>query len=106
MEAANATALDYLYGFAVHFYANPYTLPEVFDETKKQFPSKVIINTESCEGSLGEDAHVVLLGSWSRAQDYVLSYMQVRFLVEFRYEIRFLKYTILTGSAPLGQRLG
>lgn len=47
MAATNPESMDYLYGFAVHFYADAITLPSVFDETNKQFSDKAIINTES-----------------------------------------------------------
>lgn len=79
MEATNPKSLDYVYGFAKHFYVDDITLPDVLDETKKQYPNKVIMNTESCMGSLGPTAHAPLLGSWDRAQQYVVRIMEVSY---------------------------
>lgn len=83
MEATNPHSMDYLYGFSVHFYADAIISPDVLDETKKQFPDKVIINSESCEASTGYASEPgVTLGSWSRAHTYILSYMQVNAILK------------------------
>lgn len=74
-------AMDYLYGFAVHYYADTISPPSSLDETKRQFPSKVIINTESCEGSKSGEVRGPLLGSFHRSVNYILSYMQVGLMV-------------------------
>lgn len=76
MRAENPISLDYLYGFSVHFYADRDTSTELFDETHRQFPSKMIINTESCYGIKP------FLGSWHRAVGYILSYMEVSFVYQ------------------------
>lgn len=75
MEAANPKSLDYLYGFAVHFYADNSNSATLYDDTKREFPNKVIINTEACEGS--DKGHSPELGSWDRAENYILKYIDV-----------------------------
>lgn len=77
MQAASKIAIEYLYGFAVHFYADIIVSPELLDETKRQFPEKIIINTEACYGTLGIDVQGPILGSWDRAQSYILSLIEV-----------------------------
>lgn len=78
MEAAYPKSLQYVDGFATHFYTDSYVPPRLLDDTRRLYPSKVIINTESCIGvGLGDVPHPVL-GSWVRAQTYILSYMQVK----------------------------
>lgn len=73
MEFTNAKSLDYLDGFAVHFYFDSLLPPSMLDDTIRLYPSKVIINTESCVG-IGQGP---LLGSWVNAQTYILSYIEV-----------------------------
>lgn len=86
IEAASQWALDYIYGFAVHFYADALTSPKVLDITQNEYPEKVIINTEACLGSSTGDVRGPTLGSWSRAQSYILSVIEVSLMcriVEF-----------------------
>lgn len=79
MEAANPKSMDYVDGFAVHFYFDGYDQPSLLDDTKRLFPSKVILNTESCLGVL-DVIRGPLLGSWDRAETYILSYIEASFI--------------------------
>lgn len=86
MAANNSKAMEYIYGFGVHFYADDINSPSLLNQAKKQFPTKVIINTESCEGSNMGESHFPLLGSWRRAESYILSFIQVFFkIIQFKY---------------------
>lgn len=77
MEAANPKSMDYIDGFAAHYYFDVNLSPDVLDTTKRLFPSKIILNTESCVGvNLGEVNHPVL-GSWVNAQTYIDRYFEV-----------------------------
>lgn len=89
MERTNSKALDYLGGFAVHFYFDSITSPSVLDDTKHQFPSKFIINTESCVGVGAFGSNGPNLGSWSRAQTYILSYIQVRHAIQILVPVKY-----------------
>lgn len=84
MRKENAIALDYVYGLAVHFYADGVTSPKLLEETHREFPNKIIINTESSMGSNPNEIRGPLLGSWNRAVNYILAYMQVS-LVDLKY---------------------
>lgn len=77
MEAANPYSLDYVDGFATHFYTDSYVPPHLLDDTKRLYPDKVIINSESCVGVAAGDVNHPVLGSWPRAETYILSYIQV-----------------------------
>lgn len=50
MKAAHPKSLDYLDGFAVHWYWDKIVPPSLLDKTKEKYPDKLIINTESCLG--------------------------------------------------------
>lgn len=77
MEAAYPKSMDYVDGFATHWYTDSYVSPNLLDDTKKLYPSKTIINTESCVGVGEGDVPTPILGSWIRAERYILAYMQV-----------------------------
>lgn len=82
MQAANAKSIDYLDGFAVHYYFDQLTPPSLLDDTKRQFPNKIILNTESCLGVGAPGSNGPLLGSWLRAQTYILSYIEVSITIK------------------------
>jgi glucosylceramidase len=63
--------MDYVDGFAVHWYWNFIVPPAVIDQTHKNFPDKLIFNTEACLGDKPWDHHGPILGKWSRAEEYV-----------------------------------
>ncbi|XP_069191273.1 uncharacterized protein [Procambarus clarkii] len=75
-------AARYVDGVAVHWYTDALHGPEHLDHTHQLFPDKFIIYTESCIvpglmffNDAGEEA--VVLGSWSRAESYAASIIQV-----------------------------
>lgn len=76
MRNLNKKAFDYVDGFGVHFYWDHFVSPGVMDETKKQFPDKFILNTESCLGDKPYQVHGPVLGSWDRGVEYFEAYMQ------------------------------
>lgn len=80
MEATDPKSLEYLYGFAVHFYVDTYNPPSLLDDTKRLYPKKVILNTEACLGTHDNEDFGPILGSWDRAQSYILSYIEVYLL--------------------------
>lgn len=50
MQSAHTEAIDYLDGFAVHWYWDAIAPPSLLDKTHSKFPDKFILNTESCLG--------------------------------------------------------
>ncbi|KOB74244.1 Glucosylceramidase [Operophtera brumata] len=62
--------LDYVDGVGLHYYTDFITPAEVQVEAMKSFPSKFLLNTESCEGSFPWERRVEP-GSWQRAYNYV-----------------------------------
>lgn len=76
MKSLQPKAFDYVDGFGVHFYWDKFVSPSVLDETAKQFPGKLIINTESCLGDKPYQVHGPVLGSWERGVDYFEAYLQ------------------------------
>lgn len=71
----NEIARNYVYGIAVHWYADILIPPVVLDQTHNNFPDKKLLMTEACEGSFPLEKKVVL-GSWERGKRYILSITQ------------------------------
>lgn len=77
MEESYPKSLDYVDGFATHWYTDSFVPPDLLDNTRRLYPGKAIVNTESCVGVAAGDVNHPVLGSWLRAQTYILSYIQV-----------------------------
>lgn len=69
-------SIDALDGFAVHWYWDDIFPPSLIDKTMKEYPNKLLLNTESCIGDKPWQKHGPELGSWSRAVQYIKSFMQ------------------------------
>lgn len=76
MRNLEPKTFDYVDGFGVHFYWDQFVSPSVMDATAKEFPDKLILNTESCLGDKPYQVHGPVLGSWERGIEYVEAYMQ------------------------------
>lgn len=50
MQIAHPESIQYLDGFAVHWYWDDIAPPSLLDKTHEKFPDKFILNTESCLG--------------------------------------------------------
>jgi len=64
-------------GVGVHWYLNAIAPATVLDETHDLDPSKFILATEACAGSLPFEEKVIL-GSWERAEQYAADIIEVR----------------------------
>lgn len=51
MQQAHPESVNYLDGFAVHWYWDDIAPPSLLDKTHNKFPDKFILNTESCLGT-------------------------------------------------------
>lgn len=76
MHEAHNRSLEYLDGFAVHWYWDKVAPASLLDKTHANWPGKLILNTESCLGDKPYQTHGPLLGSWERAEEYVRAYME------------------------------
>lgn len=76
MQSVEPKAFDFIDGFGVHFYWDKFVTPSLMDETAKQFPGKIILNTESCLGDKPYQVHGPVLGSWERGVEYMEAYLQ------------------------------
>lgn len=76
MEEAHADAVNYLDGFAVHWYWDKLAPASLLDQTHDRWPDKLILNTESCIGDKPFQTHGPLLGSWERAEEYIKAYIE------------------------------
>lgn len=79
MNKTRAEVLNYLDGFAVHWYWDNLVTVDVMDLTMKRFApnhEKLLINTEACVGDKPWQKHGPELGSWSRAETYIKSLME------------------------------
>lgn len=52
MQQSHPEAVQYLDGFAVHWYWDNIAPPSLLDKTHEKFPDKFILNTESCLGMM------------------------------------------------------
>ncbi|XP_068623859.1 lysosomal acid glucosylceramidase-like [Battus philenor] len=69
-------AEKYIDGIGVHFYFDQITPPMLLKEAIKDHPDKFIISTEACEGSSSPKGEKVILGSWKRAQRYIVDILE------------------------------
>lgn len=78
MKLSRENVIDYIDGFAVHWYIDGLFSPKfTVDLAKKNYPSKIILNTESCMGDKPVIQHRgPVLGSWVRALMYINGIMQ------------------------------
>ncbi|XP_063705245.1 lysosomal acid glucosylceramidase [Culicoides brevitarsis] len=77
MKEGNPDSMKYIDGLAVHWYWDMFIPPgSTIGKTKKLYPEKLIINTESCLGDKPWDHHGPVLGSWGRAMEYITPIMQ------------------------------
>ncbi|XP_015610470.1 glucosylceramidase [Cephus cinctus] len=67
----NEIVKNYTDAIAFHWYVDKYIPASVLDMTHDKFPDKFIIMTEACIGSSPFDGAKVLIGSWSRGEEYV-----------------------------------
>ncbi|KAJ0172978.1 hypothetical protein K1T71_011154 [Dendrolimus kikuchii] len=64
-------SLKYIDGVAVHYYVDAFFPATVLSDVSMFYPDKFVIATEACEGSLPWEEHGVILGSWTRAVNYI-----------------------------------
>lgn len=78
MQQTKSDVMNYIDGFAVHWYIDGLFPPEyTLDSTRKMFPNKIILNTESCMGDKPIIQHRgPVLGSWVRALMFINGIMQ------------------------------
>lgn len=76
MASAYADSIDYIDGMAVHWYWDQIVPPSLLDQAHAAYPDKLLLNTESCDGDKPLQTHGPELGSWPRAEKYILAYMQ------------------------------
>lgn len=76
MESSHNRTFDYIDGFGVHFYWDQFVPATLLDDTVRQFPGKLILNTESCLGDKPYQTHGPELGSWERGAEYATAYLQ------------------------------
>ncbi|XP_076767222.1 lysosomal acid glucosylceramidase-like isoform X2 [Xylocopa sonorina] len=69
-------ARNYTSGIAVHWYGDRFAPPTVLTETHNDFPDKFILLTEACTGFERTDYPKVILGSWDRGEQYILSIIE------------------------------
>lgn len=77
MKYDHPDALDYVDGFAVHWYWDSFIPPtSTIDKTRDEYSNKLILNTESCLGDKPYEHHGPVLGSWARALIYAMNIFQ------------------------------
>ncbi|XP_037563118.1 lysosomal acid glucosylceramidase-like [Dermacentor silvarum] len=69
-------AAKYVSGVAVHWYKNWLIGPWVLDMVHHNYPGKFILPSEACTGYSSGPHHQVMLGSWSRAEEYATDILQ------------------------------
>lgn len=72
----SSNAMDFVSGLAVHWYWDRLIPSSRLDQAHDAFPSKIILNTESCIGDKPYEVHGPVLGSWSRAERYALGIIE------------------------------
>lgn len=75
MQRAYPKAFDYIDGLAVHSYLNAYLPAQMLSFASNVFPDQFILNTESSIGDIRYNPRGPLLGSWSRAVEYIHEFM-------------------------------
>jgi len=77
MQKGNPKAVDYIDGFAVHWYWDGFIPPKTtLDKAALTYPDKFILNTESCAGDKPLEHHGPIMGSWVRATLYIEAILQ------------------------------
>jgi glucosylceramidase len=78
MQSSFPTSMDYVDGFAVHWYWDRVIPVHELDETHRLFPNKIIMNTESCMGDNPLDGRGPHIGSWRRGELYARDIIKAR----------------------------
>lgn len=76
MNSSRPTSIDYLDGFAVHWYWDDIFGPDLIDSTIELIPNKLLLNTEACVGDKPWQTRGPELGSWERGEKYIKSILQ------------------------------
>ncbi|XP_053667414.1 lysosomal acid glucosylceramidase [Anopheles marshallii] len=76
MDQGHPNATSYLDGLAVHWYWDGVAPAALLDQTAARYPDKWIFNTEASLGDKPLQQHRPILGSWERAESYILYVMQ------------------------------
>uniref|UniRef100_A0A182IUS7 Glucosylceramidase n=1 Tax=Anopheles atroparvus TaxID=41427 RepID=A0A182IUS7_ANOAO len=76
MDQGDENATRYLDGLAVHWYWDGIAPPALLDQTAASYPGKWIFNTEASLGDKPLQQHRPILGSWERAESYILYVLQ------------------------------
>ncbi|XP_058057190.1 lysosomal acid glucosylceramidase-like [Anopheles bellator] len=76
MDQGDANATNYLDGLAVHWYWDGVAPAALLDQTAQRYPGKLIFNTEASLGDKPLQQHHPILGSWDRAESYILYILQ------------------------------
>ncbi|XP_065292508.2 lysosomal acid glucosylceramidase-like isoform X3 [Dermacentor albipictus] len=69
-------AAKYVSGVAVHWYKNWLMGPWVLNMVHNSYPGMFILPSEACTGYNSEPEYKVMLGSWSRAEQYATDILQ------------------------------
>uniref|UniRef100_A0A182NS10 Glucosylceramidase n=1 Tax=Anopheles dirus TaxID=7168 RepID=A0A182NS10_9DIPT len=76
MDRGHPNATSYLDGLAVHWYWDGVAPAALLDQAVARYPGKWIFNTEASLGDKPLQQHRPILGSWDRAESYVLYVLQ------------------------------
>ncbi|KAL1395171.1 hypothetical protein pipiens_011440 [Culex pipiens pipiens] len=76
MDQGHPNATQYLDGLAVHWYWDGVTPAALLDQAAKQYPDKLLFNTEASLGDKPFQTHGPILGSWDRAESYITYILQ------------------------------
>ncbi|XP_053669820.1 lysosomal acid glucosylceramidase [Anopheles nili] len=76
MDQGHPNATSYLDGLAVHWYWDGVAPASLLDQTAARYPDKLLFNTEASLGDKPLQQHRPILGSWDRAESYVLYVLQ------------------------------
>ncbi|XP_050096209.1 lysosomal acid glucosylceramidase [Anopheles aquasalis] len=76
MDQGHPNATSYLDGLAVHWYWDGVAPAGLLDQTARTYPGKWIFNTEASLGDKPLQQHRPILGSWERAESYILYILQ------------------------------
>uniref|UniRef100_A0A8W7PP31 Glucosylceramidase n=1 Tax=Anopheles coluzzii TaxID=1518534 RepID=A0A8W7PP31_ANOCL len=76
MDEGHPNATRYLDGLAVHWYWDGVAPAALLDQTAARYPDKWIFNTEASLGDKPLQQHRPILGSWERAESYIVYVMQ------------------------------
>ncbi|XP_034943014.1 lysosomal acid glucosylceramidase-like [Chelonus insularis] len=76
MYRRNSRIDKYIAGIGIHWYADQLFSIDAYDRTHALFPDKFILMTEACVGSLPWEPHGIILGSWRRAEKYILNIIE------------------------------